>query len=538
MLRGRRIQFFLAALTVAMLAPFLNKAFHIDDPLFLWMARQIAQHPLDPYGFIVHWGTFPQPAFARIQNPPLGSYYMALVASFTGWSEPGLHTAFLVWPVLAVLGAFALARRILGDVASAVSVALLTLFTPVLLVSATSVMCDVMLLALWLWSIEFWLRGLAQDRWPWLLGSALLITATTFTKYFGIALVPLLAAYTIFSAMLVRPGASCRSVRTLARLLFLLVPIVLAIAFELCTRSLYGRGLFGDAVSYTRGVGRSSLFPQFMISLAFLGGAIFTPVLFLGRPPRPWLTSTLFLAVAGAGALLLPMTPDWQLGPNELPVRMEGGLFVAIGLSITALALADLRRHRTPESWLLFFWVLGTLVFVAELNWSITARTVLPAVPAVAILLARRWTIRKWQVAAAAAVSLVVTVADVTEANSVREAVHTFAQRFRGEPGRLWFQSHWGFQFYMEKWGATPLNTRDSEITSGDVMIVPANNVDVVPIPPERIFTPEEPAFPVFPFVSTMGLGTGAGFYSDVRGPLPWVVGRVPPEKYYIARFR
>jgi len=45
----------------------------------------------------------------------------------------------------------------LGDVCTRAPfiVALVTIFTPVFLVSATSVMCDVMMLALWLWALEF-----------------------------------------------------------------------------------------------------------------------------------------------------------------------------------------------------------------------------------------------------------------------------------------------------------------------------------------------------------------------------------------------
>src|SRR6476619_4627801 len=88
---------FIAAVAVlAVLAPFLNKAFHIDDPLFLWMAQQISMHPGDPYGFVVNWYVSNQPMFSIMQNPPLNSYYMALIASFLNWSEPATHGAFLV----------------------------------------------------------------------------------------------------------------------------------------------------------------------------------------------------------------------------------------------------------------------------------------------------------------------------------------------------------------------------------------------------------------------------------------------------------
>src|ERR1041384_1946856 len=81
---------------IAVLCPFLNKAFHIDDPLFLWMAHQVSQHPGDPYGFSLNWYGIVQPMSSIMQNPPLSSYYMALVATSLGWSEVAMHGAFLV----------------------------------------------------------------------------------------------------------------------------------------------------------------------------------------------------------------------------------------------------------------------------------------------------------------------------------------------------------------------------------------------------------------------------------------------------------
>ena len=35
--------------------PFMNKAFHIDDPLFIWAAKHIQSNPFDPYAFNVNW---------------------------------------------------------------------------------------------------------------------------------------------------------------------------------------------------------------------------------------------------------------------------------------------------------------------------------------------------------------------------------------------------------------------------------------------------------------------------------------------------
>src|SRR6266550_1640238 len=76
-----RDAFLAIAAVIAALVPFLNKAFHIDDPLFLWMAQQVSQHPADPYGFSVNWYLSAKPMFSIMQNPPLNAYYIALAAS-------------------------------------------------------------------------------------------------------------------------------------------------------------------------------------------------------------------------------------------------------------------------------------------------------------------------------------------------------------------------------------------------------------------------------------------------------------------------
>jgi len=93
------------AATVLPLLPFLDKAFHIDDPLFIWTAKQILKGPLDFYGFTGNWFGLETPAYAFIKNPPLASYYIAVVGLFAGFSEKAIHIAFLVPAAFASAGA-------------------------------------------------------------------------------------------------------------------------------------------------------------------------------------------------------------------------------------------------------------------------------------------------------------------------------------------------------------------------------------------------------------------------------------------------
>ena len=155
-----------AALALAVflaLGPFLAKPFNMDDPLFIWTARQIHAHPFNPYGFDVNWYGTSAPMWSVTENPPLAGYYMALAAGILGWSETALHLAFLLPALAVVLGTHRLARRFCDRPMLA---ALAVLCAPVFLVSSATVMCDVLMLAFWIWAVVFWVEGLeGNDFW-------------------------------------------------------------------------------------------------------------------------------------------------------------------------------------------------------------------------------------------------------------------------------------------------------------------------------------------------------------------------------------
>jgi len=562
-----------AVAVIAALAPFLNKAFHIDDPLFLWMAQQIAHHPGDPYGFAVNWYVNNQPMFSIMQNPPLSSYYMALMASFLGWSESAIHGAFLVPAVAAVLGTFFLARRLCN---SPLLAALLLLFTPVFLVSATGVMCDVWLLALWVWSIECWMHALERDSARLLFLASILAAAAALTKYFGVALVPLLAVYTLV-----------RERRVTHQVLYLLIPILVIASYELITKAKYGQGLFSNAmlVSWNENAKpEQHLLEQLLIGLSFAGGCLFSvlfyaPLLKLRRSSREagslatevraelangWKPDFRIL-IAGI-VIFVVLVPSLYFGAARtalpLGIASEGALFVTIGIGVLALALVDIVQYKTADSLLLGLWVWGTFVFAAVLNWTITSRTFLPMAPAVVILLIRQLRSAEvvaaavtggrslpilplrtaaatwWPILPAALVSLLITIGDYKLASTARIAASQFQQRFRNDPGTIWFEGHWGFQYYMQQWRAKPLDLEQHGLVPGDMLIVPLNNTNVSRKPAApTIGSFEEVNYAQF-FATTMNREIGAGFYSSKWGPLPWLVGSVPPERYLIFRIK
>src|SRR5271155_2249110 len=180
--------------TLVCLLPFSGKAFHIDDPLFVWTAQQIAHHSFNPYGFRLVWYVTDMPMSAITKNPPLSSYYGALVGIAAGWSERAWHIGFLLPALAVVLGTYHLAERF---TACPLIAAAATLFAPGFLVSATGVMCDVMMLALWIWAVIFWMQGIESGKPLLFVASSVLIAACALTKYFGVSLIMLLAVYSL-----------------------------------------------------------------------------------------------------------------------------------------------------------------------------------------------------------------------------------------------------------------------------------------------------------------------------------------------------
>ncbi|MFQ5353616.1 MAG: hypothetical protein ACE5DR_01600, partial [Thermodesulfobacteriota bacterium] len=76
--RRRRDMVIVAVLTAAILLPFSDKAFHIDDTLFVRAAQHILEKPFPFYWFDINWYGWDMAMFQVMKNPPLTSYFIAI----------------------------------------------------------------------------------------------------------------------------------------------------------------------------------------------------------------------------------------------------------------------------------------------------------------------------------------------------------------------------------------------------------------------------------------------------------------------------
>ena len=309
----------------------------------------------------------------------------------------------------------------------------------------------------------------------------------------------------------------------------------------------YGRGLLSDAAAYSSLIRFRSgplLSAKLVAGLSFAGGCLSSVIFFA---PALWSARTLAIAAAAgvlltfAGSAALPAKALGVAGASSL---LQLAIFAVAGAGVVALAVADVWPRRDADAILLFLWVGGTLLFAVLFNWTVNARSILPAAPAVGILIARRLerragafsggrVIRTAPLVGAALLALAVAWADWRLAGAARTAAARLAPA-GGTRGTLWFEGHWGFQHSMEARGAQALDWRRSRLSRGDRVAIPIDNANVVALPGDAVVHRAVLDVPVHPFLATMSPPLGAGFYVDDWGPLPFAFGRVPPERYVL----
>lgn len=525
----------LSFLGVAIFLPFLGKAFHIDDPMFIWTAKRISSHILDFYGFSVNWFGQTVPAFQVMQNPPLFSYYLAIYGLLS-WNEALMHLAVMVSILALIWGIYFLADQFGANPVPAV---LISICSPIFILSGTTVMCDMTMLSFWIWAIYFWVCGLERPkRNHYLAISAVLITAAGLTKYFGIFLIPILATYSLHKGISVKRW-----------LPFFLIPVAFFLLYEWGTFCMYGVSLITDAFGYSAGVRNSemrSITDGFLLGLSLSGGGLITafflfPLLIRGGR---WTIAAVLIMVALVSLILLK---GEIAGFNLTKSAHLFGQFIVYlitGAGIIFFAVAEFWQQRDSKSLLLTVWIIGTFIFACQVNWTISGRIFLPIVPAVGIILSRRLSrenpgLKNCWFSLALVPALIISISlayiDYRWAGEHRNAAEQISSQYSNDHQNLWFQGHWGFQYYMEKAGFRHIEC-SSALKSGDIVATPSFGNNLIPLK-ENFVTIQTFKAELVPWISVMDSSLGAGFYMTF-GPMPYAFGRVSPIYFYVALFK
>lgn len=525
------------AIVVLGLLPFAGKALHIDDPLFVWSAQQILASPLDFYSFEANWyGT--SEAMAEInKNPPGVAYYLAAVGFVFGFSEVALHLGMLLPAMLCLYGVAALARQCGTD---PVIASLAAIATPAFVMASSTLMSDVLMLTLGIWGVVITWRAIEAERFIQAAVGGGLLGFAVLTKYFALAFLPLV----VLIALGRRRGR--RSGRGFAALaIALAVASTLTVAFDFAYAALYDIHPIADVAGYAAGAAtpiHGGWMQRAAVGLFFLGGCTLGPALL-----TPWLWSRRALAMLlfGGGlvaALAVHAVSDITKG---LDLAVHQAVFAWVAVQWLALAGVEAWRQRDAASLLCFAWIVGVFVFASFTNWTTNGRSILPAVPALGVLIARalqrRGRIEPSRlvpaIAAAFLLAFAVAWGDARLADSARAAARHFGERYVTAPETVRFQGSWGFQYYMEAAGLAKFEPGQDGFEPGDRLIVPGNNTNLLRVPEARVGEPQIEVFEKSDWISLLARRRGAGYHASIWGALPYSFGPSVPARYAVYTF-
>lgn len=510
-------------------APFLNKAWNIDEPCFLAMARHLLADPFHPTGFLYNWHGWTEP-MARINpNPPLAPYLIAPALWASGGSPWLTRLMLLPFDLLAAASLYFLAARFLKKP-----------LLPTLIVLAGPA-----------WSIN--MPMLTAEKWVaafGLAGLALLVqdSRSRGRLWFSAALLALALLAKLSAAFLLAPAIAWSWTRLAPgrRFRFCAAVIAPAAIATLAGGETRLVGLWHHTLPGTgAGPGPAHALRAF---LAFTGGCLLPAAVWplLGRRPRfAW------LALGAAAALLLFM-PALDFKPAALADRLTGVLFSCGAL----LAFWDASRTDDSAEGRAFWraWLAAAAFLQLFVYWSIVSRFILFLVPpltfSAAGALERRLSpgrlsrVYAASLAAAFSVSLALGWVDWRYASVQVKAAHDAARLPRAPGARLWFTGHWGLQEYLEAAGAKGLDQDRGgwdEVAAGDLVVVPAVNalmIEPASPPAARTVLAGEAQCSV-PLRLISGRRGQAGFYSSASGFLPYSFSREPLDLFaFIEKLR
>ena len=490
-------------LLVAVIVTVLNavKPLTMDDSAYFAYARQIAAHPLDPYGFQIFWAQWPEPA-NWLLAPPVIPYWWAIAIKFFGPSVIIWKLWLLPWIAAFVFAVHALLRRFSPAVAMPMTV--FTAFAPVYL-PAINYMLDVPALGLGLLALTVAMRAIDRRSIGLILLAGVMFGVSLQTKY-TVATLPAVAALYGFSRQ---------------RFVFAVVPGFVAVAvfavWEILIAHRYGHSHFvlhlhgpdlleGKDPKYFLIVGAITLMGTLAGPLALLIGQSIGAkpvVLFIGACVIVWAYAAIVVApvglvvfgllgigVCGACAIAL-----WKLvrRPTNIDDRFLLAWFAVEAAAF--LAISPFTASRRLMGLLLILTLVTARLLDPKID-SLTAAKTLGRLVTFGVL-----------------VGLLFFTVDVLDARAEQRVASEAAAKVAtlAKPGQcVYFVGHWGFQFYCEQAGLLPLIPDHTELMPGDWIIAArsAVNGQLVKLPPR-----ESPVVEVLTADDPIGLETIPAFY-------------------------
>ncbi len=503
------------------------KPVHIDDTLYVEIARRIVAHPLDPYGGVLNWQQVPERTYNVSISPPLLSYWFALVMIVGGENVPLLHVSMVPWLLLACWALYRLGER---WARAGLLTVVLVIGGPAVVVGM-NLMLDVPLLACLCASVELLARAEpGRSGVRDLLAASAFAAAGIGIKFAALSIVPVFLV-----AALTR--------RRLGPALAALGPVAALVGWQVLSRSVYGASQVDSGLSFLAKL-QSSLprqtLERTLTMMAILATTLPLWVALPARGRRAIVPALLAGAATAAAFWLLRSTPM-----NRLPMATPA-LLAAIFLGTFGFAaVACSRRGWPPGSpdpriWLAT-WIVAGAAVVILFGPFVAVRSFLPIHPPLVIwLLGGRDPARPRRLAMGATVALTLSLSTLLAAVDLRwaacypDAARQVASKFGGP---VEFAGHWGWQYYAAREGFRAWDARQVDVAAGTIVVVPfrADKQWIHPAVAGRFRLVDQITVSPAPLgLTTWNREAGFRFYGGDFGQLPWGFSGAPTERFSV----
>lgn len=503
--------FWIIGLSLLITLPFLEKAFHIDDPFVLRVAENILQDYARPLAGQIDWLGSLRPIFEVTTNPPGLSYWLAPWLGLFGPSEVVLHLAIIPFYILLAWAVWELATQMgLKDPRLALA---FTLLTPAVVVSG-NVMRDVPAAATGLAALALFWRGCSQGRLQDRLLAALLAAASGLLKYWGVVvLAPMLVCILLY--------------RRYLALAWLLLPAGALLLWSLQNWLVMGRVHIVYLLQQGGPGAVEGWEAHSLMVLVILGSSV---LLWIRIPTGRELISSLVLFIIAVSfwSLTFGGFPDaeqciWLLGGSCLVTRAGAALstggrdriLLVLGLSILSFSV-----FIVPFQAVRHLLMLLPVVVIAYLKKLETDGS-LPGPRFLVVLLLLQ-----------GGLAFSVQLADTEYAATYRNFARDFSPSV--EERKVWFVGHWGWMHYAREEGFHQLHGNGPQPEIGDLLIWPEKvhigHVFTEPLSLEQVA--ESSVAAEIP-IRTMSIPDQAAFYATIRGRIPYRLGGGSPLEVF-----
>jgi hypothetical protein len=462
------------------------KPMTIDDVSYYYRAIQLDKHPLDPYGGEPFWDLAATPSIKAF-IPPVLCYWWAAGIRLFGDNE-FLWKCWLFPLALLLVRALDVLLRRFAAGAETPLVWLITI-SPIVLPSL-NYMLDIPALAVLLTAVTAFLRAIDDRRLGLAVLAGLIAGLAMQTKYTGVTAV---AAILIYGLLTGRWKPALWAAAAAAAVF---------VAWEALTYANYGESQFVTSVT-----GRAHRTPWsgLVLPLVTIVGCVAPALVPLGLIARGaagrWIAGSIALLAGVYAILALVPVAQTATASHDHGIFLHNFTVDLIGLPLWGIAgvviwREYLRRWRSLEvaDRFLVLWLAVEIVFYFPLSPFAAVRRVVTLTIVLTLLLARvaarrlrQQPQRRWQLQAAAifgvAVGLLFWGVDCYDSRAQKAAV-AHAETYLPPPaqrGTVWFIGYWGFQYYAHQAGMKPVVFSQSQLHTGDWLVVARQEAGYVP---------------------------------------------------------